>query len=270
MNPIKSGILNFDEEFKGFNLGSLVFLGGFPNSGKSILLRSFGANFIRQGLNISHFQMEGFKDEVTKGYLSNLADKPYSNILDNSEIIKKVINKYDLNLRIHKCIEFGIRVQEIMNKIREDHKKGINIFLIDYIQIIEYEKNSKGRLLEDKALIEMVKQFVDLAKELNILILSPLSLYPSIYKGLQPISIMEPLFALAKGLLIWRLTENRFKASLSVYKWNGNLMNEDIKFGIETNFTNGNALSGEWETNYLRRLMNKKVFIKGLEDENID
>jgi KaiC/GvpD/RAD55 family RecA-like ATPase len=46
VNPIKSGILNFDEEFKGFNLGSLVFLGGFPNSGKSILLRSFGANFI--------------------------------------------------------------------------------------------------------------------------------------------------------------------------------------------------------------------------------
>ena len=189
---VPSGLIDLDKKLGGFQPSDLVIIAARPSMGKTAFALNVAMNAaLKADAKILIFSLEMSKEQLGQRLLAM-----------ESRIDAQKLNEGDLSTedwaaigvtvdRISKSfIEIddtgGIHLMEIKNKCRRlKREKGLDLVILDYLQLMEPEKKTDNRQQEITALSRGLKL---LAREINcpIIALSQLSRAPEQRKDHRP------------------------------------------------------------------------------------
>ena len=177
---ILSGFYAIDNMTNGFHKSDLILIAARPSVGKTALGISFIINAAKAGKSCAFFDLEMSKEQIVLRMLSNLTAidmmKISSGRLTPAEMKKVITASKELNSLPIYIDDSSLNTPgQIMSKCRKlKREKGLDIVLIDYLQLMSPEKQSDSRQQDVSDISRRMKIF---AKELNVpvLLLSQLS-----------------------------------------------------------------------------------------------
>lgn len=145
---IPTGIKAFDDENRGFFIGSLVTIGGYTGAGKTALADQLAENFSEQGFSVSQVSLEMTDEEMMARKLSRISKVPLSKIIDPSnkmtkserrDVYKAYIKHSERirrkgglqNIRVP---EEDVSMEEILFTLKP---YGYDVIIIDYITLLK-------------------------------------------------------------------------------------------------------------------------------------
>jgi len=190
---IPSGFIDLDAKTSGFQKSDLIILAARPAMGKT----AFALNVAQQAAlkgnaSIMIFSMEMSKTQLGQRLLS-MESRIETQKLKTGNLTRK--DWEDLNLaldtlsgaKIYIDDSPGISVMEIKNKCRRlKAEKGLDMVVIDYLQLMSFEGRADSRQQEITALSRYLKQ---LAREMDcpVIVLSQLSRAPEQRQDHRPV-----------------------------------------------------------------------------------
>lgn len=190
---MKTGFWDLDWKVK-FEGGKLIVLGSRPAMGKSTLGLNIATNIaVREKMPIFYFNLELSKESIIKNIITSesMVNRTKFENCDLEEndwekVSKAVFGLKDSNIYIED--KPGISIDEICEKSRKMRKeKGIKFILIDYIQLISYDKRELLNREQEVSMISL--KLKELSRELDIpiLVLTQLSRYSEKREDHRPI-----------------------------------------------------------------------------------
>lgn len=179
---IKSGLKALDDRIHGWQKGDLIFLAARPGMGKTALALNFAYRAAKDGSrSISVYSLEMPKNQIiarlcaihSPASLGEVRRVVTVDKLINPELMTeqetsdtlKIVGELDqINLRV---IDGVYSLPKIINRLRREAVKGLDMAVIDYLQLIETERR-ENRVQE---LTYITKALKRTALELNIPIL---------------------------------------------------------------------------------------------------
>lgn len=193
LTGITTGFLDLDAKTSGLQKSDLIMLAARPSMGKT----AFALNIAQQAAlrgkaRVIIFSLEMSKEQLGQRLLSMEAK------VDMQKLKTGKLDRTDWDElsgaidRLSKADIFiddtpGINVLEIKNKCRRlKAEKGLDLIIVDYLQLMSYEGRAESRQQEITAISRFLKQ---LARELNcpVLVLSQLSRAPEQRTDHRPI-----------------------------------------------------------------------------------
>ena len=186
---VPSGFADLDEKTSGFQRSDLIVVAARPAMGKT----AFALNIAQQaavkaGARVMIFSMEMSREQLGQRLLSIESRIELQRLktgnLDASHwtLIQEAMDQLSpANIFIDDTP--GISMMEIKNKCRRlKAEKGLDLILVDYLQLMNYEGKSESRQQEITALSSAFKQ---LAREIDcpVILLSQLSRAPETRSG---------------------------------------------------------------------------------------
>ena len=186
---VTSGFLDLDEKTAGFQKSDLIVLAARPSMGKT----AFAMNIARQaavrtGAKVLMFSMEMSKVQIGQRLLSLEArvelERLKTGKLDQqhwTQIQEAMDQLSPAGIFIDDTP--GISIMEIKNKCRRlKAEKGLDMIIVDYLQLMNFEGRAESRQQEITALSRAFKQ---LAREMDcpVILLSQLSRAPEQRSG---------------------------------------------------------------------------------------
>jgi len=186
---VTSGFLDLDDKTAGFQKSDLIVLAARPSMGKT----AFSMNVARQaavrtGAKVLIFSMEMSKVQIGQRLLSLEArvelEKIKTGKLDQqhwAQIQEAMDQLSPAGIYIDDTP--GISIMEIKNKCRRlKAEKGLDMVIVDYLQLMNFEGKAESRQQEITALSRAFKQ---LAREMDcpVILLSQLSRAPEQRSG---------------------------------------------------------------------------------------
>lgn len=180
---LSTGFNNLDDIIKGFEPGRLYILAARPGMGKTTLATNFLKNALNSGTggDVLFFSLEMHPHEILKrdmyGWVGlNRGDRSPEKI--NPVFLSKLssIKDFDPSVRFRIIGETGLIVDKLKSYARRFYNKNkIDLIVVDYLQLLKSEKNSKKSLFEQ--VTEITAKLKGLALENNcpVLVLSQLS-----------------------------------------------------------------------------------------------
>jgi replicative DNA helicase len=175
-----SGFKVIDANMK-MQKGNLIILAGRPAMGKTALALNIIANVCGKGGGVMFFSLEMSKEEITKRMVSiagripqeNLKPTKYRSDDDMKRLLGGENKLFPWNLSIIEKGNCTIHDMKVKAKARKK-KKGLDLIVIDYLQLMSAEGFLNNRVAEISYLTRNLKL---LAKDLGIpiLVLSQLS-----------------------------------------------------------------------------------------------
>lgn len=177
----KSGVpscfRNIDNFTNGWQKTDLIILAGRPAMGKSVCGLSFASKpAITENIPTAIFSLEMSKEQLVGRLQSNLSG------IDSSRIIKKQLTMDEVDVVENACKGLmtapiyiddtpSLSLMELKGKARKlVRDKGVQLIVIDYLQLMTVEVNKNGNREQEVGLIS--KGLKALAKELNIPIIA--------------------------------------------------------------------------------------------------
>ncbi len=184
LTGVTTGFIDLDKQTSGLQRSDLIILAARPSMGKTALALNIAQNAaIKGGAKVMIFSLEMPKTQLGQRLLAMEArvdsQKLKTGALEREdwEKIQPALDKlYQAEIFIDDTP--GINVMEIKNKCRRlKADKGLDLIIIDYLQIMGYEGRSDNRQQEITTICRFLKQ---LAREMDcpILLLSQLSRGP--------------------------------------------------------------------------------------------
>jgi len=184
LTGVTTGFHELDNLTAGLQKSNLIILGARPAMGKTSFALSLALNAATKGkASIMFFSMEMAKEEIGQRLLAmeskvdmqklktgNLERSDWDDVNNALEILSET------NINIDDTP--GINIMEMKSKCRRlMSEKGLDLVIIDYLQLMNPEGRSESRVQEISVLSRSLKM---LARELNcpILVLSQLSRSP--------------------------------------------------------------------------------------------
>jgi replicative DNA helicase len=188
---VATGFARFDDMTGGFRNGELIIIAGRPSMGKTALATNIADNvaLCAQKKSVALFSLEMSKEDYVRRLLCGRArvdlNKARAGHL-NAEERQRMLNAYneydDSKLWIDDT--GGTTVVDIHSKLRRlKQQNGLDLVIIDYLQLIGGHKKSQTRDAEIGQITRYAK--IILAKELNIpiIMLSQLNRGPETRPG---------------------------------------------------------------------------------------
>lgn len=180
---IKTCIEKLDYVLGGLHKQELVIIAGRPSMGKSVLATNFGQNIaLKSNKKVAIFSLEMSNMGLLKRMVSNLTSIDSYNLRDGNLTDKqwRDITRATglLNTKNLKLFEKTMSLNGICNTCKKlKIQNGLDVVIIDYLQLIEDAKKSSNRTEEVSHISRRLKL---LAKELDITVvaLSQLSRAP--------------------------------------------------------------------------------------------
>ena len=171
LQGISTGWRYLDKYIGGYHKGNMIVIGGRPGAGKSALGLCLALDCCKWA-EVLFVTLEMSQEELAQRYISYFAH------IENYKIRNANITKNDIenisNTMYSEALEIGImdshsrNLDQIITKIKlYKAKHGLNIVLIDYLQLLEAEGNSRY----DKV-SEASKRLKQLAKEEQITVIA--------------------------------------------------------------------------------------------------
>jgi replicative DNA helicase len=184
LTGVPSGFADFDRMAHGLNRGNLIIIAGRPGMGKTSFALNIAANVaIRGGKTVGVFSLEMGQQELALRILCSEADVHFSRLRAghlSQQQWTKVIQTMRGIERAPLYIDdtASPTLLEVASKARRlKAEKGLELLVIDYLQLMQAGGRYENRNLEISAITRALKQ---LAKELDlpVMALSQLSRQP--------------------------------------------------------------------------------------------
>lgn len=188
---LASGFVDLDSKTAGFQKSNLIIVAARPAMGKTAFALNIAKNVGQEGKTVLIFSLEMGKTELGQRLLSmeshvEMESLKKGNIMTEEwKDISMGIDKLT-NTNIFIDDTPGISVFEMKNKCRRlKSLKGLDLIVIDYLQLMNAVGRSESRQQEISTLSRMLKL---LARELDcpVLLLSQLSRAPEMRKDHRP------------------------------------------------------------------------------------
>lgn len=188
-----TGFIDLDKKLSGFHKTDLVLIASRPSMGKSALALNLAQNAaVKANASVAVFSLEMSKEQLMlrmvaaesmvdlrKIQIGNLNEDEWARIVDAMVPLSQSKIFFDDTP--------GISVSKIRSKCRRlKMEKGLDLVLIDYLQLMEDDKRSENRQQEIASISRSLKI---MAKELDcpIIALSQLSRAPELRANHRPI-----------------------------------------------------------------------------------
>ena len=181
---VTSGLVDLDARTSGFQPSDMIILAARPSMGKTAFALSVAQQAaLKANAKILIFSLEMSKEQLGMRLLSMESRVDAQTLKsgdfgrdewDRITMALDTLGKGDITIDATP----GIRIMEIKNKCRRlKAEKGLDMIIIDYLQLMEHEGRSESRQQEITSISRGLKQ---LAREMNcpILVLSQLSRAP--------------------------------------------------------------------------------------------
>lgn len=168
LTGITTGIERLDKHTSGHQKGELIIVAGRPGMGKSILAKDFGLN---SAVPTALFSLEMSVDSYVKRIFSDKAnidhDRTRTGKLHDGDFPKLVkVCEELVNTPFYLVDEGYMTIDQIIDTSeRLKVEKGIEMIIIDYLQLIKGRKGSKSR---EQEISEITRELKGLARRLEI------------------------------------------------------------------------------------------------------
>ena len=181
LTGLTTGFADLDARTSGLQKSDLIILAARPSMGKTAFVLNIAQNAaIKGGARVLIFSLEMSKEQLGQRLLS------IDSCVELSKLKTGDLSRgdwEDLNIAIDRLSKAeiyiddtpGISVMEMKNKCRRlKAEKGLDLVVVDYLQLMSVEGKSEGRQQEVSTLSRMLKQ---LAREMEcpVIVLSQLS-----------------------------------------------------------------------------------------------
>lgn len=181
LTGLTTGFADLDARTSGLQKSDLIILAARPSMGKTAFVLNIAQNAaIKGGARVLIFSLEMSKEQLGQRLLS------IDSCVELSKLKTGDLSRgdwEDLNIAIDRLSKAeiyiddtpGISVMEMKNKCRRlKAEKGLDLVIVDYLQLMSFEGKSEGRQQEVSTLSRMLKQ---LAREMEcpVIVLSQLS-----------------------------------------------------------------------------------------------
>ena len=193
LTGLTTGFMDIDSKLSGLQDSDLILLAARPSMGKTALGINIAVNSaIKADASVAIFSLEMSKEQLVQRMISSVAhvdlQKIISGRLDEEEWLK-IINIMAPLSQADIFIDdtAGISLLEMKAKCRRlKMEKGLDLVLIDYLQLMESESRHESRQQEISAISRGLKA---LAKEMEcpVVALSQLSRAPELRSDHRPI-----------------------------------------------------------------------------------
>ena len=190
---ITTGFADLNKKINGLQRTDLILLAARPAMGKTAFSLNLVQNAALKGdASVAVFSLEMSKEQLVQRMLSaqsnvelskiktgNLGESDWPRIIDAMAVLSEA--------NIFKDDTPGIKISEIRSKCRRlKIEKGLDLILIDYLQLMEGEGKNENRQQE---IAKISRSLKILAKELDcpVIALSQLSRSPELRKDHRPI-----------------------------------------------------------------------------------
>ena len=198
LRGLTTGFKALDEVTSGLQKADLIILAARPSMGKTAFALNIASNAAKSGGKVLIFSLEMSEELLSERILSTEAlveiKKMREGTIDDEEWTKlsdAVVRLEKLDIMIDDTP--GISALEIKNKCkRMKMEKGLDLVVIDYLQLMTFEGKSESRQLEISALTRYLKQ---LAREIDcpVIVLSQLSRAVEARKGDEKKPVLSDL-----------------------------------------------------------------------------
>ncbi|MCR5300000.1 MAG: replicative DNA helicase [Erysipelotrichaceae bacterium] len=185
---VRSSFSALDKITNGFQKGDLIILAARPSMGKTALALNFAKNASQLALGaIAIFSVEMPADQLTMRMLSS-ESRVDSQKLRTGQLSDEdwsAVNRAAQNLKSRKIYiddTSNIKVSDISAKCRklaDENEHGLSLIVIDYIQLIQGDKNSESRQQE---ISEISRSLKALARDLEVPVIALSQLSRSVEK----------------------------------------------------------------------------------------
>ncbi|MBQ6298131.1 MAG: replicative DNA helicase [Selenomonadaceae bacterium] len=175
MLGIPSGFLDLDKVLNGFKKSDLIILAARPSMGKTALALNIATN-AASAHSVMIFSLEMSKLQLGIRLLSSASrvNSHYLNTgnINNDDLIKVINDLIELsNLKIYINDKSNLSLMELQKKAhRLKRKYGLDLMVIDYMQLIQASKEYRGNRVQEMS--EISRGLKTLARELNVPILA--------------------------------------------------------------------------------------------------
>ncbi|TJX13595.1 replicative DNA helicase [Tissierella creatinini] len=193
LTGLTTGFIDLDNKLSGLQKSDLVLLAARPSMGKTALGINFATNAaIKAGAKVAVFSLEMSKEQLVQRMISATAHVDLQKIISGNLIDNEwmqVVNSMGPLSQISLFIDdtAGISLMEMKAKCRRlKIEKGLDLVLIDYLQLMQLDGHTESRQQEISAISRGLK---GLAKEMEcpVVALSQLSRAPELRADHRPI-----------------------------------------------------------------------------------
>ncbi len=170
---IKTGFKGIDNLLNGLHKSDLIILAARPAVGKTSFSMNIVENVALQGYTCAVFSLEMSKEQLAQRMMCSVAGVSMSNankgIMNRTEWLKIAKAREMLaNAKIYIDDSAMTNPQQIMSKCRRlKAKEGLDLVMIDYIQLMQAAGNKKHDNRQQE-ITEISRYLKILAKELNV------------------------------------------------------------------------------------------------------
>ena len=193
LTGLTTGFIDLDRKTSGMQKADLVLLAARPSMGKTALMVNIATNSaLKAGATVAMFSLEMSRNQLSQRILSSLSHVDLMKIISgdlSTEEWSKVIETmtYMNEMAIYIDDTAGITPLEVKAKCRRlKAEKGLDLVVIDYLQLMEVGGRAESRQQEISAISRQLK---GIAKELDVpvIALSQLSRAPEMRADHRPI-----------------------------------------------------------------------------------
>lgn len=192
LTGLTTGYDDLDRMTSGLQRSDLILLAARPSMGKTALALNIGMNAVKTGASVALFSLEMSKEQYVQRIISmesmvesnklrtgNLDDEDWTRLISTMSAIS--------NYKVFIDDTASISVFELMSKCRRlKIEKGLDLIIIDYLQLMSDGTNSNNRQQEISNISRGLKA---LAREMDcpVIALSQLSRAPELRQDHRPI-----------------------------------------------------------------------------------
>ncbi len=190
---LPTGLIDLDDVTSGLQRSDLIIIAGRPSSGKTALALNIGAHAaLREGATVAVFSLEMSKEQLVTRIMSSETGIQMQKIRTGTVSPDELV---ELAMELNRVGDAGlliddtpaISVAELRTRCRRiKARQGLDLIIIDYLQLMQSDKRSDSRVQEVSA---MTRDLKNIARELDvpIILLSQLSREPDKRKDHTPV-----------------------------------------------------------------------------------
>lgn len=193
LTGVTTGFSDLDRQLSGLQKSDLILLAARPSMGKTALMVNIATNAALRGkAKVAMFSLEMSKTQLADRIMASIAHVDLQKIISGNltaDDWEKIVNAMPIisELQIEIDDTAGISPLELKAKCRRQKlEKGLDLIVIDYLQLMQMSEKSESRTQEISAISRNLKA---IAKELEVpvLALSQLSRSPELRSDHRPI-----------------------------------------------------------------------------------
>lgn len=193
LTGLTTGFTDIDRKISGLQKSDLILLAARPSMGKTALMVNIATNAALRGdASVAIFSLEMSRNQLFQRIIASTAHVDLQKVISgdlNEDEWTKIINAMPTisNLKIQIDDTAGISPLELKAKCRRMKvEKGLDLIVIDYLQLMQMSLRSESRQQEISAISRNLK---GIAKELDVpvIALSQLSRAPELRTDHRPI-----------------------------------------------------------------------------------